>query len=102
MAHTALLEIFKVNDVKSGQKDGRPWELQDAECALLTEGLTIEQVGVLSIPRDLRGKVQPGRYTGAFTLRADLRTRRIEAVLVGLTPLPPVKPAAPAAPAVKA
>lgn len=84
----ALIQIIKVNEAKSGTKDGRAWEIQDAECILLNDQFMPDQVGVLTLPKELRGKVGPGTYTGSFTLRPDLRTRRIEAVLVGLTPAP--------------
>lgn len=83
----AIIQIIKVNEPKSGTKEGRTWELQDAECILLKDDGTPDQVGVLPLPKDLRGKVNIGTYTGSFSLRADLRTRRIEAVLTGLTPL---------------
>lgn len=82
----AIIQIIKVNEEKSGVKDGRPWQIQDAECILLNDDGTPQQVGVLSFPKDLRGKVQPGTFTGTFALRADLRSRRIEAVLTGLSP----------------
>jgi hypothetical protein len=82
----AIIQILKVNDLKTGvsSKTNRPYEIQDAECLLLNDDGTPSQIGVLSIPKDLRGKVQPGTYTGSFSLRPDLQTRRIEAVLVGL------------------
>lgn len=89
----AIIQIIKVNDVKNGTKDGRAWEIQDAECILLTDDMKPDQVGVLTLPKDLRGKVAPGVYTGSFTLKSDLRTRRIEAVLVGLVPHVTRKPA---------
>lgn len=85
----AIVQIIKVNEARSGNKDGRAWEMQDAECILLNEKGQPEQVGVLMVPKELRGKVQPGTFTGAFALRTSLRDRRIEAVLTGLTPLPP-------------
>lgn len=93
----ALIQIVKVNDPKSGVKDGRPWEIQDCECVLLKDDGSWDQVGVLMLPKDLRGKTNPGTYTGTFALQADLRSRRIEAVLTGLTPVPTRKAAAPAA-----
>lgn len=83
---TALLEILKVNDERSGTKDGRAWAMQDAECLLLKEDGSIDQVGVLMLPKELRGKVQPGIYTGAFALRPNMASRRIEAVLTSLHP----------------
>lgn len=82
----AIIQILKVNEVKKGvsKKTGNPYELQDAECVLLNDDGTPSQIGVLSIPKDLREKVQAGTYTGSFSLRPDLQTRRIEAVLIGL------------------
>lgn len=82
----SILQIIKVNEPKTGVKDGRPWEIQDCECILLKEDGSPEQVGVLSLPKDLRGKAVAGVYLGSFVLRADLRSRRIEAQLVGLQP----------------
>lgn len=84
----ALIQILKVNEERSGVKDGRPWAMQDAECLLLDDNGAVDQVGVLRIPRDLRGKVSVGIYTGAFALKADMASRRIEAVLVSLHPVP--------------
>lgn len=86
----AVLQILKVNDLKSGvsKKTGNPYELQDAECVLLDDKGAPSQIGVLSIPKELRGKVEPGVYTGNFALRPDLQTRRIEAVLTGLNAVP--------------
>lgn len=82
----SILQILKVNDERSGTKDGRAWTMQDAECLLLKDTGELDQVGVLQIPRDLRGKVQPGVYLGTFALRPDMASRRIQAVLTGLQP----------------
>jgi hypothetical protein len=82
----SILQIIKVNEEKTGVKDGRPWAIQDCECILLKDTGEPDQVGVLSLPKDLRGKVVPGTFLGTFALRADLRSRRIEAVLTGLQP----------------
>ena len=77
----AIIQIIKVT------KDGRAWSMQDAECILLNDDGTPNQVGVLQIPKELREKgVAIGTYTGSFALKSDLRTRRIEAVLTGLAP----------------
>lgn len=84
----SILHILKVNELRTGSKDGRAWEMQDAECALLTDSGEVDQVGVLMIPKTLRGQVKPGVYMGSFALSPD-RERRINAVLVGLNPLPP-------------
>jgi hypothetical protein len=90
---TALLQIIKINDLRSGAKDGRPWEMQDCECLLLNPDGTPAQVGVTMLPKTMRGANAPlpGTYTGQFSLQAGLRDRRIEAVLVGLTPVTPRK-----------
>lgn len=87
---SALIQIIKVNDKRSGTKDGRAWEMQDAECLLLNEDLTPSQVGVLQLPKNLQGEnaPKPGVYTGAFSLQSDMRDRRINARLTGLTMVP--------------
>lgn len=87
----ALIQVLKVNEERTGVKDGRPWAMQDAECLLLTDAGEVDQVGVLRIPRELRGKVERGLYTCGFALRADMASRRIEAVMVSLVPVPDQK-----------
>lgn len=82
----SLIQILKVNDMRTGSKDGRAWEMQDAECLLLKETGEVDQVGVLQLPKELRGKVTAGVYLGSFGLRPNLQSRRIEAVLTGLQP----------------
>lgn len=102
---TSLLKIIKVNDQRSGVKDGRPWSMQDAECILLDENGEEQQVGVLMLPKSLQGDQAPARgtYMGGFTLTAGMRDRRIEAQLVSLQPYDVRKPgAAPAVPAAAA
>jgi hypothetical protein len=94
----SIIQIIKVNDKKSGVKDGRPWELQDCECIILKETGEPDQVGVLPLPKDLRDNVKVGTYIGSFAMRADLRSRRIEAVLTGLQPYAVKQAPAPAAP----
>lgn len=84
----SLIQIFKVNELRKGVKDGREWQMQDAECALLDQEGVIQQIGVLRIPKDLRDQVKPGIYSGSFALKPDLRSRIIEAVLTGLTAVP--------------
>lgn len=96
MALTSIVQILKLNEKRSGVKNDRPWEMQDCECLLLDDTGGVAEVGVLDIPKELMGKVQPGTYTGTFSLRADKSRegqRRIKAVLVGLTPMPPKAPA---------
>lgn len=93
----SIIQILKLNEARSGEKNGRRWEMQDAECLLLNEDGTVNQVGVLMLPKDLMGKVQPGTYMGTFALRADTSRegqRRINAILTGLNQMPPSKPTA--------
>lgn len=85
---TSIIRVLKLNEARKGvsQKTGKPYEMQDAECLLLTADGEIDQVGVLQIPKDLMGKVTAGDFIGSFALRPNLQTRRIEAVLTGLQP----------------
>jgi hypothetical protein len=85
-----IVQIFKINEQRTGSKEGRAWAMQDAECALLDESGAIQQIGVLQLPKDMQGEKapKPGVYMGSFSLRAGLRDRRIEAVLAGLTLIP--------------
>jgi len=94
MNQTSVIQVLKLNDPIKGtsSKTGRPYDIQDCECILFDEAGEVGQVGVLTIPNELRGKVAPGMYTGSFSMRADRQTRRIGSVLVGLTPIPPAKP----------
>lgn len=99
----AIVQILKFNEVRSGEKNGRKWSMQDCECLLLDENGKPDQVGVLVLPKDLmerraRGELAEGIYTGSFALRADTSRegqRRINAALVGLTPVPPMQPRKP-------
>ena len=82
----ALIQIIKVNDLREGEKDGRKWAMQDAECLLLNDDGTPASVGVLSLPKSLMGENAPknGTYSASFSLVAGMRDRKIEARLVGL------------------
>lgn len=111
MAITSIIKIIKVNELRKGSKDGREWAMQDAECILMDENGEEQQVGVLMLPKHLRGENAPERgiYSGAFTLQAGMRDRRIEAVLLDLTryevrksPTPTPTPSSGAAAAQKA
>lgn len=100
----SILRIFQVDPVRSGvgRESGRPYEMQDAQCALLQDDGTVSQVGVLTLPKELNGKVLPGDYIGTFALRVSMKDRKIGASLVGLQPYgvkgSPAPSAAPAAP----
>ena len=85
---TSIIQILKVNEKRSGNKNGRDWSMQDCECALLADTGELEQVGVLQLPKDMMGDAAPkaGVYVGAFALRAGMQDRKIVAVLTALTP----------------
>lgn len=87
----SIIQILKLNELKSGvsRKTGNPYEMQDAECLLLKEDGSLDQVGVLQVPKSLRDKVTVGVFTGSFAMRANMQSRRIEAVLTDITPVPP-------------
>lgn len=104
MAVTSIIKVIKVNEKRTGSKDGRAWEMQDAECILLDDTGEEAQVGVLSLPKHLRGENAPARgiYLGSFALQAGMRDRRIEAVLTGLQPYGVKTPPAAAAASSKA
>lgn len=83
------LQVLKLNDKREGvgKASGKPYSMQDAECVILNEAGEPDSVGVLMIPKDLMGQVQPGTYAGAFAMRASNARdggRRIGAVLTGL------------------
>lgn len=103
MALTSILQILKVNEKRSGTKNGRDWHMQDAECALLADTGELEQVGVLQLPKDMMGDAAPkvGVYLGSFALRAGMQDRKIVAVLTALTPYTVGKAAGAAVPSVK-
>jgi hypothetical protein len=84
----SLIQILKVNEARSGvsKSSGKPWTIQEAECLLLKDDGSVDQVGVLTVPRELVGKVAVGTFMGSFALAASYRDRRIEAVLTGLQP----------------
>jgi hypothetical protein len=86
----SFLQILKVNELRTGAKEGRAWAMQDCECILLNEDGHPDSVGVLMLPKDMQGEKapKPGVYTGAFALKPDLMTKRIEARLVTLQPIP--------------
>ena len=68
MALTSILQILKVNEKRTGSKNGRDWAMQDAECALLADSGELEQVGVLQLPKDMMGDAAPkvGVYLGSL------------------------------------
>lgn len=94
----STIHVFKLDEVKKGisKKSGQPYEIHTAQTALIDVAGNVDTVGVLDIPPDLRGKVNPGRYTATFAMKTNFMTGRIEAALVGLLPIVDTK-AVPAA-----
>lgn len=86
--NTSIIRVLKLNDPKPWAFEGRTGTSHTAECMLMTADGEVESVGVLSIPKDLVEKVKVGTYTASFSLRANPASRRIEAMLVDVTPLP--------------
>lgn len=93
MALTSIIQILKVNEKRTGNKNGRDWAMQDAECMLLSDTGELEQVGVLQLSKDMMGENEPkpGIYAASFALRAGMQDRKIGAVLTSLTPYPMAK-----------
>ena len=90
MSLPAFIQILKVNDVRTGNKNGRDWTMQDAECMLLNESGELEQVGVLQLPKDMTGDAapRPGVYVPTYGMRAGMQDRKIGPVILALTPHP--------------
>ena len=93
MALTSLIQILKLNELREGKSKstGNDYKMQDAECLLLNDDGSVNEVGVLMVPKEMLGKVQVGVHSATFALRASKARdagRRIEAVLTGLSPLP--------------
>lgn len=89
MQHSSVVQILKVNDSRSGVgKNGKNWTMQEAECILIDGDGQVSQVGVLDVPKDMIGTIQPGTYTATFSLAAHYQTRKIESRLTNLTRLP--------------
>lgn len=93
---TSIIQVLKLNEPREWKFEGRSGVSHSAECLLLSQEGTVEQVGVLNIPRDLVEKVKVGIFTGSFALRANPASRKIEAVLTDLTPVPAAGTKAPA------
>jgi len=94
----SIIQILKLNEPKTGisKKNGNAYDMQDAECLLLNDDGSIDQVGVLQVPKSLREKIAVGTFRASFAMQANFASRRIEAVLTDLVAVP-VKGSAPAA-----
>lgn len=87
-AATSKIQILKVGPVQDKQWEGRPYQVQEAECIMLNDDGSVEGVAVLRLDDKMRGDAapKPGFYAAAFSLRANPKDRRLEARLSGLTP----------------
>lgn len=85
---TSKIQILKVGQVQDKQWEGRPYQVQEAECIMLNDDGSVEGVAVLRLDDKMRGDAapKPGFYSAAFSLRANPKDRRLEARLSGLTP----------------
>lgn len=87
-----IIQILKVNPIREGvgRDSGRPYRMQDAECATLDEAGNIDQVGVLNLSNDQVGVTTTGIYAATVTLVADRSKTgggRLVPRLTGLVPL---------------
>lgn len=99
----SIIQILKLNEPKTGisKKNGNAYDMQDAECLLLNDDGSIDQVGVLQVPKSLREKIAVGTFRASFAMQANFASRRIEAVLTDLVAVPVKGSASAAASSVK-
>ena len=85
----SIIQILKLNEPRPWEHTGQKGFSHSAECLLLNDDGSVNQVGVLKIKgEDLIKKAQVGTYTGSFAMRANPASRVIEAVLTDITPVP--------------
>lgn len=85
----SIIQILKLNEPRAWNFEGKSGTSHSAECLLLNDDGSVDQVGVLKLRGDdLIKKAKPGTYTGSFAMRANPASRLIEAVLTDLTPVP--------------
>jgi len=100
MAFSSRIHVFKVNEPRAWNFEGKSGTSHSAECALLDEAGNIDQVGVLRIPPDMVDKVKANTvYTGHFSMRANPASRKLEPVLTNMVEVPPSARAPARAPA---
>lgn len=95
---SSTIQILKVDPVeKKNPPGGTPYEVHSAQCLLLDDNGELQTVGRLSIPPDLRGKVQVGTYRASFALQTAAYGKQKGDIVASLTGLVPVQSKAPAA-----
>lgn len=110
MAHVSTVQVLKVVNEERKRKDGTPYQVRLAVCALLLDDGSVEAAGNLRLSEALSEGLAPGIYRAGFSMsQATYGDNRGDLVsqLVSLTPVPsmgrPATPAAaPAAPKVPA
>lgn len=89
LAMTSLIQILKVGAVQDKKWEGREYQVQEAECVLLTQEGELESVGVLRLSESFRREPPArGTYQAVFSLVASPKDRRIGAIVTGLTLVP--------------
>jgi hypothetical protein len=70
MSNFSTINILKLNEVVKGksEKTGKDWERHTAEAVCLLDDGSIECVGKLDIPPDMRGQVTVGVFRAGFSL----------------------------------
>jgi hypothetical protein len=105
MTFSSKIQVLKVDVLKgNSKKTNLPFEIHTAECILLNDDGSVNQVGKLRIPQSLRESCVPGTFSAGFSLGVsnygDTRGL-VEAQLASLTPLVKSMPAPPAGSASK-
>jgi len=83
-----VLQIIKVNEPRAWSIEGNSGVSHSAECILLNEDGSVEQVGVLKMRgEEIIKKGVVGTFAATFEMRANPGNRVIEAQLVDLVPI---------------
>lgn len=91
----SVIDVLQVNEPKTGVgKNGKPYSITECEC-VVTRADQSRFVAVLTLSKDLEGKVSPGQYEASFDLVASWRDRRLTAEIVSMEPVRRPAPAAP-------
>ena len=85
-----FMQVLVVGEKRSGIKEGRPWQMQEAQTMLLDQDGTVLQVGVYSLKRDEIDKMTPGLYAPRYALgigNGEKTKGQVIAQIVGWTPM---------------
>ncbi len=86
----SMIDVLAVNPPKTGvsRKTGNPYSITECEC-IVTAADGSRKVGVLTLSKELDGKVQPGQYEATFDISVAYDTRKIGAQVIALVPVKP-------------